>query len=607
MKSIRRKAIVVILVILMVAMALSACGGKGDTKEETPENAADNEGEADQGEADDNSETDAEEDPEVEEPEPVEPHVAWVVEPTEKYKGIADITTRSLKFNDPELRDIRRTCIAHNKGYPQQWGEGIIPDSEGGGTISYSPNAIAVDIEGYGLEWGIIDYDGKVLLEPSIPPRYLNYSPFSTPGYVNIYGGIGYYGESYDTFNVLSEDYSTILYSFDDVGGYGVPSIEYCVENGKLYHMDSGYPTLEFSESDMVDVLKDTLVPVVHVSELNGKADTTGGAFYNQGGYAYVDEKGNIIAQEAYYGSSFVNGFYVGYVDKDSYDDHWHDEENNKCAIIDAASGKPITEFIYGAALYFEEGYCPVKRDGKWGFIDESGAEVTEMIFDKVSTLYEGKVAVIVAGNFAIIDLKETLDSGPLTKELVEGAVAEIVAAKEEAKANRESTMRFPEDFVGTYSLTSGAGAWGTSIELHEDGTFEGAYHDSEMGMTGEGYPYGTVYYCTFSGKFVLVKEVGYNTYSVELQDLKLEDEEGKEEIEDGIKFVAAGPFGLEHSNSFIFMGKGADGRNLSDTMRMWLLMPLWMTEEELASEEGLPKSIMINSNSEETFVNNSN
>ena len=38
-----------------------------------------------------------------------------------------------------------------------------------------------------------------------------------------------------------------------------------------------------------------------------------------------------------------------------------------------------------------------------------------------------------------------------------------------------------------SFVFSSGAGAWFTQLDMHADGSFEGQYHDSDMGLTGEG------------------------------------------------------------------------------------------------------------------------
>ncbi|MBQ1716057.1 MAG: WG repeat-containing protein, partial [Firmicutes bacterium] len=67
-------------------------------------------------------------------------------------------------------------------------------------------------------------------------------------------------------------------------------------------------------------------------------------------------------------------------------------------------------ECIYEDALYFEEGYCPVKKDGKWGLINEDGEEITGFVFDKMSSVYDGKVAVMIDGQFGIINFGDATE-----------------------------------------------------------------------------------------------------------------------------------------------------------------------------------------------------
>ena len=50
------------------------------------------------------------------------------------------------------------------------------------------------------------------------------------------------------------------------------------------------------------------------------------------------------------------------------------------------------------------------------------------------------------------------------------------------------------------FEFSSGVGGWGTELIMGKDGSFTGSYHDSEMGETGEEYPDGSVYGCTFHG-----------------------------------------------------------------------------------------------------------
>jgi hypothetical protein len=87
-----------------------------------------------------------------------------------------------------------------------------------------------------------------------------------------------------------------------------------------------------------------------------------------------------------------------------------------------ASNGTILSGYIYDDVKYFENGYAPVKKNGKWGFVDESGTEVTDFIFDDASTLYEGKTYVSFHGSYGILDLKTTLaQSIPVNEETCTG------------------------------------------------------------------------------------------------------------------------------------------------------------------------------------------
>lgn len=79
-------------------------------------------------------------------------------------------------------------------------------------------------------------------------------------------------------------------------------------------------------------------------------------------------------------------------------------------------------------------------------------------------------------------------------------------------------------DIPSAYTFTSGAGGWGTSLKIAADGSFEGSYHDSNMGETESGYSRGTVYYCNFSGKFPEPEPVNEVTYKVALDSFYVSD-----------------------------------------------------------------------------------
>ena len=121
------------------------------------------------------------------------------------------------------------------------------------------------------------------------------------------------------------------------------------------------------------------------------------------------------------------------------------------------------------------------------------------------------------------------------------------------------------------FSFCSGVGSWATTITIGDDGSFTGTYHDSNMGEIGPGYPNGTVYLCNFTGKFTTPTKVTDTVYSMKLESMSLERPEGQEYIEDEIKYITTGPYGLENSNVLYLYLPGTPRANLSEGFLSWI------------------------------------
>ncbi len=129
-----------------------------------------------------------------------------------------------------------------------------------------------------------------------------------------------------------------------------------------------------------------------------------------------------------------------------------------------------------------------------------------------------------------------------MKKTISTGALALLLCGLLAAPAGAAAEKRLPE--LPEFYFASGAGAWCTELVIHTDGTFEGSYHDSNMGESGPGYN-STVYLCSFSGRLTGLKQVDAYTWSMRVETLTLRDEEGKEWVEDGVKYIASGPYGM--------------------------------------------------------------
>lgn len=106
--------------------------------------------------------------------------------------------------------------------------------------------------------------------------------------------------------------------------------------------------------------------------------------------------------------------------------------------------------------------------------------------------------------------------------------------------------LSLPIDDNGmTLAFSSGGGSWATTLLLYPDGTFEGSYHDSNMGEMGEGYPKGSIYICDFSGRFEVTEKLNEYAYKLKLTELKTEKEKDEEWIEDEIRYISSHPYGI--------------------------------------------------------------
>lgn len=118
--------------------------------------------------------------------------------------------------------------------------------------------------------------------------------------------------------------------------------------------------------------------------------------------------------------------------------------------------------------------------------------------------------------------------------------------------------------------FSSGAGGWATELLLQPDGSFEGHFFDGEMGVRDEEkYPYGTTYVCDFSGNFFNIIKISDTSYSLKIKKLECEKEEGAEWIEDGKRYVASIPYGLE-GKDFIFYTPETPYSDLPEYVALW-------------------------------------
>ena len=156
-----------------------------------------------------------------------------------------------------------------------------------------------------------------------------------------------------------------------------------------------------------------------------------------------------------------------------------------------------------------------------------------------------------------------------MKKGLILLAAAFVLMMAVSANAEGSSEDLFAQVSGQRFEFASGVGAWSTELTILEDGTFSGNFHDSEMGETGEGYPDGTLYGCSFHGQFS--DPVPADEYSWNVK-IRVEQDEGQvpEAIEDGIRYVTAAPYGLEKAQAVTFFLPGTPTERLPEGFLPW-------------------------------------
>ena len=131
-----------------------------------------------------------------------------------------------------------------------------------------------------------------------------------------------------------------------------------------------------------------------------------------------------------------------------------------------------------------------------------------------------------------------------------------FAACSETASENVPKKTKEPANIFeraeGEYCFASGAGAWGTRLELDDDGEFDGGYHNWDAEI-GEEYPDGTTYTCDFEGKFEVNKKLSEYSYELKIKNIVFESPAGTEEIRGKIRYVYSEPLGLKGEEFILY------------------------------------------------------
>ena len=240
---------------------------------------------------------------------------------------------------------------------------------------------------------------------------------------------------------------------------------------------------------------------------------------------------------------------------------------------------------------------CALVVLGLWRFRNWQEERKWEMLIENfhqdtfVTTADEPEPALRCAPEPAAVSEPDEAPAAPEAYALPAPAAG---AQKDGAETAQEEPVEEPASLFETlpecFLFASGAGAWRTELSIAPDGSFTGAYTDTNAGW--EGHP-AEQYYCNFSGQFSEPVQVDEFVWSVTVEALELEDTPGETTYvkADNLNRIASTPYGLENAKEVLIYLPGAAAEDLPEMFRNWTHAPaegvldfygLYNVEEEL-------------------------
>ena len=142
----------------------------------------------------------------------------------------------------------------------------------------------------------------------------------------------------------------------------------------------------------------DTSGEIVIPCEWDNADDFSDGlaAVQKDGKWGYIDKQGNLVIPceiDYEYGPYEFNGGYLPFTD------------NEKSGFMDSHGNIAIpATFDTFKVNSFQDGFAAVEKDGKWMFVDETGANVFGSEWDNVTSFSEGLASVCRNGKWGCID-----------------------------------------------------------------------------------------------------------------------------------------------------------------------------------------------------------
>lgn len=158
------------------------------------------------------------------------------------------------------------------------------------------------------------------------------------------------------------------------------------------------------------------------------------------------------------------------------------------------------------------------------------------------------------------------------------------------------------KEIAGEYMLSSGAGAWADVLTINQDGSYEGDYHDSNMGGASDPdkYPNGQRYVANYSGRLSKAKKNDDGTITMSIT-YKLHGTAGEVRDIDGTETETTDSQLKDYSEITIYPA-GYNIADFSDDIQSWA--PWDNDEKYMSRQTQYPVIVASNENGDLAYFN---